>query len=177
MNLTITGRHYDVPDALKIFIKEKLSKIQMMDEAISIQATLTLEKTRNTAEFLVKGKDFMFQAQEQSSDMTQSVDAALEKIERQARKHKEMYKSRRQKNNELDTAQFVTSELSSTDEGFMPEIIETDKFIPKPMSIEEAAEQLSLSKASFMVFRNSRNDKINVLYVRKDGNYGLIQPE
>jgi len=171
MNIIITGRHLELTDNLKDYAEEKIKKFEKylnnnIGEAI---VTLSVEKYRHKAEVLLKVNGVMIQAESITGEMYSSIDEVVEKLERQVKRHKEKWVSRR-KGEEKAAASAETAEK-------IPAIIKNKSFDIKPMTPEEAAVQMGLLDRNFFVFTNASSGDINVLYKRKDGDLGLISPK
>jgi putative sigma-54 modulation protein len=184
MSVDFTGRHIEVTPALRSFTLEKLEKLnKYLDDIIETHVILSVEKHRHIAEIIVHSRTTTVSGSSETSDMYSAIGLVAEKLERQAKKHKEKVKRR---NNRKGTASIRTSlppappaEPRSTSGGLVEEarIIQTNRYRVKPMTPEEAVLEVTSSRNEFVVFRNSQSQKISVLYRRPDGNYGLIEPE
>jgi putative sigma-54 modulation protein len=169
MNIIITRRHLELTDNLKEYAKGKIKKFKKYLNNITEAAiTLSVEKYRHKAEVLLKANGLMIQAESVTGEMYSSIDEVVEKLERQVKKYKEKWISYRK--GEEKTPAALKSEES------FPVIIKKKSFDIKPMSAEEAAMQMELLDKNFFVFTNASSGSINVLYRRKDGNFGLIKP-
>jgi len=169
MNIIITGRHLDLTDNLKDYTKQKIEKFKKYLNNISeVTITLSVEKYRHKAEVLLKVNGVMIQAESITGEIYSSIDDVVEKLGRQIKKYKEKWISYR-KNDEK-------TPITPKSEEFSPAIIKRKSFDIKPMSPEEAAMQMELLDKNFFVFTNASSGDINVLYKRKDGNLGLIEP-
>ena len=198
LNLEITGRHVKVTSALRTFTAEKLAKIRrLVDGPLEFHVILTVEKHRHAAEIVTHGRNLSLSAREITQDMYSSIGECVEKLESQARKHKEKYSARRRRagspkkadqpsrSSSDDGANATPSArkrkaqtaVSAHDPDAAPRIIRTAMRRRKPMSVEEAALEVMDTDVGFVVFRNDRSQRINVLYRRKNGSFGLIDPE
>lgn len=179
MQITTTFRHMDSSEALKAYAAEKLEKVQKyIDEPIVAQVFLTVEKIRHTAEVTINAKGITIKASEETNDMYAALDAVIDKIERQLRRYKERIKEHKPAGD--DSARKVRKTVltaESIDQRQQPVIIKSDTFSIKPMSVEEAVMQMDLLHKEFLVYTDSTTEEINVIYRRKDGNYGLIEPQ
>ncbi|MGH9463304.1 MAG: ribosome hibernation-promoting factor, HPF/YfiA family [Vicinamibacteria bacterium] len=191
MNIHITGRHIDVTDAQRQLIESKLSKLgRFIDGITDIHVTLSVEKYRQRAEVQVhsRGNTYLTAAEE-SEDLYSSIQQVIEKVQAQARKHsdKRVRKKRRAARREdAGTFNVLAARESGNagglepgmmdDEGIGPRVVETQSFVIKPLSVEEAVAEIDGGAAEFLVFRNALNERVNVIYRRRDGNYGLIDP-
>lgn len=170
MNIIITGRHFDLTENLKNYAEEKIEKFKKYLNNGITEATITLsvEKYRHKAEVLLKVNGMMIQAESITGEMYSSIDEVVEKLERQLKKYKGKRVSHR-KGEEKTTKSSESPESSAR-------IIKKQSFDIKPMSPEEAVMQIELLDKNFFVFTNSSSGDVNVLYKRKDGHFGLIEP-
>lgn len=183
MNIVITGRHFNVTDPIKKHANEKISKLdKFLSKIIEVHAILTVEKDRHTAELTAIGKDMKVTAVETTSDMYVSIDMAVMSLEKQLKKLHDKVKEHRGKRVQkikeraLRFTSILTDYLSKRSEPRPASGIVERKSIPeKPMSLDEAVEELKVSKNEFLVFREFENNTVNVIYKRKDGNFGLIK--
>jgi len=183
MKIHVTGRQIEVTDALKMLIESKLGKLERFIDGITdIHVTLSVEKYRQRAEVQVhsRGNTYLT-AVEESDDLYASIQQVIEKIHAQARKqHAKRIGKRRRTARRESTATFnvlartAVGELSEAGAG--PRVVESQSFVVKPLSVEEAVQEIDGGHAEFLVFRNALNERVNVIYRRKDGNYGLIDP-
>lgn len=178
MKITFKGKHIEVTDAMRSYIEKRLNKIDRhFDHILEIIVTLSVEKNRQIVEATLQASRALIRAEEGTDDMYASIDKVVDKLERQIQKYKEKYfqkphpgSGRRGLVNEG-----VNVEDSEPDR--IVKIVKTKRFAIKPMSVEEAAMQMDLLGHNFFVFANDNTNKVNVLYKRKDGNFGLIEPE
>jgi putative sigma-54 modulation protein len=179
MQISTTFRHMDSSDALKRYAEEKLEKVQkFIDEPIVAQVILTVEKIRHIAEVTINAKGITIKASEETNDMYAALDAVIDKIERQLRRYKERIKEHKpaSESSERKVRKTVLT-AESIDQRQQPVIVKSDTFSIKPMSVEEAVMQMDLLHKEFLVYTDSTTEGINVIYRRKDGNYGLIEPQ
>jgi len=178
MQITTTFRHMDPSEALKSYAEEKLERVKKyIDEPAVVQVFLTVEKIRHSAEVTITAKGITIKAAEESNDMYASLDAVSDKIERQLRRFKERIKAHKPTEGRARNVQKAIVEARSIDEAKEPVIIKTKSFSMKPMSVEEAVMQMELLHKDFLVYTEASTENINVVYRRKDGNYGVIAPE
>ena len=175
MKFIITGRNIEVTEGLKAAIYEKLGKLERyFTPDTEIHVTLSVQKDSQKIEVTIPVKGNLIRSEQTSSDMYVSIDLVEEVIERQLRRYKTILIAQTQ-NVESFSASFLESEDEPDDEGI--KIVKTKKFAIKPMDAEEACLQMELLGHSFYVFFNSETEETNVVYKRKDGTYGLIEPE
>ncbi len=188
MNITVTGRHMEMTDALKAYIQTGLEKVEShFDNAFDADVILDVEKHRHIAEINLLANGVRINSKEASADMYGSVDAALAKLEKQIRKYKDRI-NRHQPRTAREARDYHHA-IISLDGDNAPEtmessiavahrIVEREKLSMKPMSVEEATMQLELVEdQTFIVFSNADTSEVNVLYAREDGTFGLIEPK
>ena len=172
MNVTVKGRHMDITDALKSYAVEKVTKVgKYLPESSEAQITLAVEKFRHKAEVLIKTNGILIQASEESEEMYASIDKVMDKLNRQVKKYKERLKGHKGVGLEKGAPAEHVEEGEK-----IPEIIRTKRFDMKPMTPEEAVMQMDLLDKEFFVFANVNTGAVSVIYRRRDGNVGLIEP-
>lgn len=179
MNIIVTGRHLEVTPALRSYAEEKIKKAgKYFNNVTEAIITLTVEKYRHKAEVQLRANGVLIQAEEVTAEMYSSIDQVMDKIERQLKKFKEKltrHKGRGEEEASPVPEESLTSEVSEEKEG-LPRIIRRKRFAMKPMSPEEAVMQMELSDKDFFIFANDSTGDINVIYRRRDGDVGLIEP-
>lgn len=174
MRFIITGKGTQVTEALRNAVEEKLGKLEhYFNPDTEIHVTLKVEKDRQKIEVTVPVKGHIIRAEQVSDDMYVSIDLVEDIIERQLRRYKTKIIDSKQQNAEFFTSEFMQEENDDED----IKITRTKRFAVKPMDVEEACVQMELLNHSFFVFRSAESDEVNVVYKRKDGSYGLIEPE
>ena len=170
MNIAFVFKNFEPSDHLKKYASrrfEKLGRFIHKSENVEMTVNLSVDKFRHKAEVQIAGDTFNLGAAEQSEDMYATVDMILDKLETQIKKHSEKLKEKRRVSGPAAEA--------GPAEGGERTIIGEDKFVPKPMFLDEAAMQLEqLHDENFLVYLDADTNRINVLYRRKDGNFGLI---
>jgi len=178
-DITVTFRHLEATTALRAYAEKKAAKIkEYFGDPNEVNVVLSLEKHRYTAEITLKAGRITVNAKEETEDMYSAIDSAVDKINRQMKKHKD--KIKHHKVNPITreiTSRYNILSSSSTGEDKQPKIIKSEQIYAKPMSLEEAVMQLGLAHNDFLVFINDATGKINVIYHRKDGDFGLVEPE
>lgn len=173
MKVTITGRHIKLSDDMRAYAEEKMHKVEAhFDHIIEGHMTLSTEKHRRIAEVTLNAKRATFHAQEETEDMYASIDGVMEKVDTQIRRHKDKLKDRKHSHKEL-----TPIDVDDLEEESEPVIIKVDKFASKLLTMQEAVAQIELTGDDFLMFSNSQTDQVNVVYKRKDGNYGWIEPD
>ncbi|MBB6216446.1 putative sigma-54 modulation protein [Anaerosolibacter carboniphilus] len=174
MRVRVSGRNLAVTDALKDTITSKLEKFgKYFKEDTEAQATLSVEKNRQIIEITIPINGSILRAEESTEDMYASVDKALDKLNRQIGKYKTKLEKRYQGH---DTIRFEYIPDVEPGEKSESKIVRTKRFSIKPMDPEEAVLQMELLGHNFFVFTNGDTEEVNVVYKRKDGDYGLIEP-
>lgn len=191
MNLQVKGRNIAVTEALRSYVDEKLTKLgKNLNSASTMEVELFCEKNPSiadsqVAEVTIFTKGPVLRAKGASSDMYASIDLVHDKLNRQVKKYRGKLVSHNAhvrgsltppepEPGELEMALALQEEEET---GVGPQIVKTKQFGIKPMAPEEAAMQLELIGHDFFVFRNAESSDINVIYRRRDGNYGLIEPK
>lgn len=193
MHVTVTGRNLELTPALKEYLMDKLQRSQKhFDHALNVTALLSVSKNPSvaqsqTAEITIKVNGAVIRGEESTENMYASIDLVADKIERQLRKYKTRYYHKGNKGKahevaeaidvspEVDTDAAVNKELALED--IRPKIVRSKRFPLKPMLPEEACKHMDLLGHDFFMFINSESNQVNTVYHRRDGNYGLIEPE
>ena len=175
MNYIISGKNIEVTDALKQAIYEKLERIEkFFGEDTAAQVTLSVDKDRQKIEVTIPMKGHTIRAEQASDNMYVSIDLVEEVIERQIRKYRKKLIDKKQAAISFSQA-FIEEEDEIQDDEI--QIVKSKKFAIKPTIPEEACLQMEMLGHSFYVFLNADTDQVNVVYKRKNGTYGLIEPE
>jgi putative sigma-54 modulation protein len=184
MRVTVKGKNVHVPDSLKAYVEKKLQKLNRyfsnIKEAV---VTQTIQRNWYVIEVQVEGDGVFLRGEDRSPDMYACVDAIVEKLEKQVKR----FKGKLMLHPREGVGAAMAAELSpegsaetgeeEEEELPLPGLVRTKRFAVKPMTPDEAAMQMELLNHDFFVFLNGDSEQINVLYRRKDGNYGLIEPE
>ena len=173
MRFTISGKNLEVTDSMRKAVMEKLGKLERyFTPETKIIVTMSVEQDRQKIEVTIPLKGNVIRSEQVSNDMYVSIDLVEEVIERQLRKYKQKLVDRHQDGS--FKREFLEYEAEDTDD---IRIVRTKQFDIKPMYPEDACVQMELLGHSFYVFRNAENDQVNVVYKRKGGTYGMIEPE
>ncbi len=177
MRFEYTGRHVEVSPAIRRHVEQHFKKLDHIfnDSTLSTHVIIDVEKNRQTGEIVVNWRDHTLTAKDTNADMYMALTRAMAKIEKQALKLKKKIIDRKQ--SARSTARIAPEpdgRLEATPRP--PRIIAARRYPVKPMTSEEAALNLSGRTDQFVVFRDADTDRLCVLYRRKDGNYGLIEP-
>jgi putative sigma-54 modulation protein len=178
MRLDITGRHVEITPAIRELIDKRLVRLGRLlnDSAISAQVILTREKYRHLTEIVVHARgDRMLRGFGEGTGWPASLRQSSEKIEQQAQKVKGKWAERKRKGAGARAVSVPPNGESVSLPA--PRIVRASRYPVKPMSVEDAALQVNTDRDNFIVFRNADTDAISILYRRKDGNLGLIEPD
>jgi len=183
VNYVIRGNNLEVTEALRNFIEKKISRLEKyFDAPPSADAHIALSVIHDDhkVEVTIPLQGVLVRAEEKSADMYASIDLVVEKLERQIRKYKtRINRKPRQEGSRrsqlVGSGKTVNAFVNEEDEPL--EVVRTKRFHLKPMDVEEAIMQMELLGHHFFVFSNAETDEVNVVYRRKDGRYGLIEPE
>ncbi|MFO7636293.1 MAG: ribosome-associated translation inhibitor RaiA [Clostridia bacterium] len=174
MKMIITGKHMDVGEDVRTWAEKKFSKLEKFFRRDS-EANITVDsrkRGKHKLDATITYKGMIFRAEVENKDVFAAIDKAVEVIERQIRKNKTRLEKR------LHEGAFdqymVTDDVVEESE---IKIVKSKKFAMKPMTPEEAVLQMELVGHSFFVFQDGETEKVCVVYRRKDGNYGLIEPQ
>ena len=183
MRLQVKGKNVEVSEAIRAYAEEKLGRLErQLADPTRVELELAVEKNpsiadNHVAEATIWTKGPVLRARESSTDMRASIDLLTDKLERQVTRYREKRRRRTPRSGNGKTAEPVTSIAPITlDEGVGPLIVKTKQFAMRSMRPEEAVVELELIGHDFFVFRNDETDAINVVYRRRDGGYGLIEP-
>lgn len=170
MKFQVRGRNIEVTAALKEYVEKRLGKLQRyFDQLGDAQVSLSVTKDVHRVEVTMPINGMLLRGEESSEDMYASIDLVAEKLEKQIMKYKGKISKRSGKG-------VIENKYVEAVENNEPQIVRTKRFAVKPMVVDEALLQMNLLGHSFFVFTNDETDQVNVLYKRKDGNYGLIEP-
>lgn len=178
MQLSVTFRHMEPSDALKGYVQERTGKlIKYIDKPLESQVTLSVQKFRQIADVVITANGIRIAGQEAHEDMYAAIDLVMDKIERQVKKYRDKIRKHKPSQGKEIRWRRDIYQQESFDEDREPVVVRTENYFVKPMSVDEAAMQMDLSHHDFLVFNNASTQTVNVLYRRKDGNYGLIVPQ
>lgn len=174
MRVSIIAKNTTATPALTEMIEKKLSKVKKFFEPeVEAKVKLSVQKNTQKVEITIPFNGNILRAEEVTDDMYKSIDLVINKLERRIRKQKTKLSKRSN-----DSLRFP--ELDEVVDNVEEEngiVVRTKRFMVKPMSAEEAILQMELLGHSFFVYRDAEEDKISVVYKRKDGDYGLLEPE
>ena len=196
MRLDITGRHVDITPTLRQLIERRLARLERLlnDSIVSVKVILTLEKYRHRAEVILHARgDHTLRGLGEGNAWPLSIRQAVEKLEQQAERVKTKWAERKRSDTRRRVPRAVragttpgaargggaaaAADRAETGETRVPRVIRASRYPVKPMSVEDAVMRLEETPETFLVFRNADSDAVTILYRRKDGNVGLIEPD
>jgi len=186
MQVSITGRHVELTEPLKVYTKEKLLHLKhSFDQVVDVHVVLSVEKFRQRCEVTIQANRLSIHGSHETEDMYASIDGVVDKLNRQLHR----YRAKMHKHQGIpadDTAPIALShkilEMLSQEEEIpadqTPDVLEMEQMSAKPMSVDEAMMQMELSdRQPVLVFTNEETNSLNVLYRRHDGKLGWIAPD
>ncbi len=198
--IQVTGRHVSVTEAMKDYCRRKMASLHLdYPKIIEVQVILDVQKYRHLAEVILHCSNHItIEASSESEDMYASIDQVVDRIARRMRKYKtrlmQKHRPRRHGVQHLEEQVLrwewldrinrepeqngigAAPDSPEVAEAPGPEVIHTEKYPVKPMFVDEAVLQMEMSSKQFLVFLNAKSEKVNVLYRRKSGDFGLIEP-
>ena len=175
MKVTVIAKNMELTDALKEIVQKKISKLEKYFEAnVEAKATLTVQKNRQIIEVTIPFNGVILRGEEATSDMYKSLDLVGDKLERQIRKQKTRLSRKHGGSLRFGEINNIDLKSEQEEEG---KLVKVKKFGVKPMNSEEAILQMDLLGHNFFVYQDADSNKVNVIYKRKDGDYGLLEPE
>ena len=175
MKITMIGRKVTLRDNFKERVEKKLSKFnRMFDENADAKVSVTVERNHLTVEVTIRNGGMVYRAESSAKEMNEALDAVVDVLGGQIRKNKCRLEKKLRSG--------ALNEFLAADEGAEPEeevyqVVRTKRFPVKPLAVEEAILEMNMVGHQFYMFRNVDTNEINVVYVRRDGNYGLLEPD
>lgn len=182
MKIQVRGNHLEVTEALHQYVEKKIGRLEKYFHAPTehtVHVTLSVVRDYHTVEVTMPINGFVIRAEERSGDMYASIDTVSDKLEKQIEKHKTKLNKRvRQEGTHSLFKEQGEGNLGVLveDEEDLSDLVRVKKFAVKPMPVDEAIMQMDLLGHDFFVFSNAETEEVNVVYKRKDGQYGLIEP-
>lgn len=176
MQTSLTFKNLDPSENLKSYVQNKLDRFdKFLDNPAIATVVLSVEKFRHIAEVNINGDRLSIQGKEETNDMYSSIDMVLDKLKKQIKKNKQKMKKKRG-GARVKGKDIVSDEIIQSSDSKTTRLVDIKNIDYKPMDIEEAILQMDVVNNSFLVFTNSKTERVNVLYRRNDGDYSLIQP-
>lgn len=177
MTIEYTGRQTDVPQSLRTLAERKLRKVDRLLGGIThAHVILAVDKHRMAAEVSVHSRRVDLSAAEESGDLAVSLANVLDKLARQAQRHVGRIRERKRRPAGAAPVRPRSSGEAGREDG-APRVVRSRRFLAKAMTVEEAALEMGQSREGVVVFRDAVTERVSVLYRRRDGNLGLIEPE
>ncbi len=182
MRISVTGKNGSLPDALKQHVEKKVRKLdRYFRDLQTIEIEHTLERGQYIIELNLEGDGITLRSEERCHDLYAAVDNAVEKMERQVKRFKTRVRRGHQRPGAVkEVTTGLEADTLTEDEDSLSQtlhIVRRKRFPMKPMPAEEAARQMELVDHDFFLFQNEETGEFNVLYRRRSGDYGLIEPE
>ena len=175
MKITITGRKVNLRDHFKELVEKKLSRFdRIFDEDAQAKVVVTVLKNRQTVEITIRSRGMYYRAEKTADEMNDALDDVISALASQIRRNKDRLVKKIHSSALAEDVQPLRKTDEEQDEY---KVVRTKHFCVKPMSVEEAILQMNLLEHQFFMFRNEDDNEINVVYKRKDGNYGLLTPD
>jgi len=176
MQINVTAKGVEVPPNLKDLAERKLAKLQRVLHNIEVVDIIcSRERHWRVLEVTINANGLLIRAEERAADFPSALDSLCHKVERRVKKSRSRMIQRYRE--AADTREAWAALAEEEEESVQPSLVRSKRFTVKPMTPEEAAAEMELLAHDFHVFRNAETGQVNVLYRRKDGNYGLIEPE
>ena len=172
MKITIVGRKVNLRDNFKELAEKKLSKFdRIFDEDAEATVTVTVERNRQTVEITIKQRGLIYRAEETTQEMNEALDHVVAALGKQIRRNK----TKLERTKKMQPVELTDTYYDEPDEEY--QLVRTKRFFVKVMTPEEAILQMNLLGHEFFMFRDDVSGEINVVYRRKDGDYGLLVPD
>uniref|UniRef100_A0A7C2E4E2 Ribosome hibernation promoting factor n=1 Tax=Ammonifex degensii TaxID=42838 RepID=A0A7C2E4E2_9THEO len=172
MQIAVRGKNLKVTDALRSYVEKRLAKLERyLNNFGEVQVTLSVERENHRVEVTVPVNGMILRGEEATHDMYAAVDMVVEKLGKQIERYKGRWFNRRAR---TGPEVGVPAPEDPAEEAF--KVVRVKRFPMKPMSIDEAIMQMNLLGHNFFIFANAETEAVSVVYRRKDGNYGLIEP-
>jgi putative sigma-54 modulation protein len=182
MKIEITGRQLDLPATLKKFVADKLRKLERwLDGPATVHVVLSGEKHRLRAEITAKTRSRSLSGEAETDDIRTAVAEAVDKLERRAVRHKEKLAARKRRVRRSRPSRGTTGPAAEglPSDGQPPKgrLVQSERYRLKPLLPEDAVLELEGTGEDLLVFRNADTERLNVVYRRRDGRYGLVEPD
>ncbi|MDR2523157.1 MAG: ribosome-associated translation inhibitor RaiA [Synergistaceae bacterium] len=181
MEVRFVMRGTEIDAGLKNYMEGKVSKLEkFFSRILSSQVVVSFHKGKHYVEATANANGVILRAEENAQDARRAFDQALKSLERQIKRHNDYLKNKGQFHSEADfsfSIEGVADDAKGDTSGSDPVISKVKRISLHPMDAKEAAMQMELVGHSFFMFRNGETGDVNVVYKRKDGNYGLLEPD
>ncbi|MDQ5986790.1 MAG: Ribosome hibernation promotion factor [Syntrophus sp. SKADARSKE-3] len=174
MKISVTFRNTEGEEWYKQYVDERLQKLKKyLDQPVEAHVVLSVEKFRNVVEINLSDNGLNVNTKEEAKEMQAAIDNAVEKIERQLKKHRE--KIRDHKNNVNKNDVLAEGAVEESEDSLDARIAETRRAVLEPMSLEDAVMEMETTKHRFLLYRDATSENVCVIYRREDGRFGLIE--
>jgi putative sigma-54 modulation protein len=178
VKIEYTGRQIDIDDDFRVHAERKLRKLgKVLHDITHVHVVVTADRHRKSVELTVQSRHLTLAASEESNDLVSSLSMVIDKLVRQAQRHLGKLRTRKhyEKAGRGLWSGILAPATSAT--GEKQRLIHSRRFVAKPMTVDEAVLELSKSSDELVVFRDASTERISVLFRRKDGHLGIIEPE
>lgn len=179
MKFNVRGENIEITNALKEYAERKVGRIEKYFDTpptSEVKVTMKVEKDVHSVEVTIVFPNLVLRGEESNGDMYAAIDLVVEKLERQIKKYKTKINRKFRQDGSLKNL-FKDGVSNGKEDDEEIKVVKIKRFNIKPMDVEEAILQMDMLGHSFFVFSNSETEEMNVVYKRKDGKYGLIEPE
>jgi len=178
MKIEYTGRQTEVAPEIRRLAERKLGKLAKVLRGItSVHVVLGADRHRQVVEVTVQSRHLTLAASEESPDQAVSLTTVMDKLTRQAQRHMGRLRERKRRAPARTAALPSAAPARPARGDGEPRVVRSRRFVAKPMTVDEAVLEVETSGEGFLVFRDATTERVSVLYRRKDGNLGLIEPE
>ncbi len=176
MRIDYTAKKVNLHEDFKKLAEKKINRLsRMFSDDATARVTVKVEKNRQTVEITIKDNSMIFRSEQTCKEMNEALDEVIYSLSRQIRKNKTKLNK---KLRSQALGEFIAEKFDEEVSEEAYDIVKTKQFFLKPLTIEEAILQMNMLDHSFFVFVNSdSDDKLNVVYKRNDGKYGLLEPQ
>lgn len=175
MNIKITGRNIEVTDAIKDYVTKRLERLEKFEgNNTDVNVVCSVEREEQIVEMQINYNGDFIRIEERNPDLYASIDLAIDKVERQMRKEKE---KKNDKNRQESLKEKILGMFSGKEATEIGEVTKTKTYEIKPITLEDAKLKLEEKEDMFMAFVNASDNKVNVIYQRGDGTFGVVVPE
>ncbi len=176
MKVTVIGRKVSLRDNFKELVTKKLSRFdRIFDEDAEAKTVVTVEKNRQTVEITIRSRGMLYRAESSADEMNTALDEVIDSLGSQIRRNKKRLAKKIRPSAFDVSGEAASAKKEAEEESY--QVVRTKRFAVKPMSVDEAILQMELLEHQFFLFRNEETAEINVVYRRRDGGFGLLEPE
>lgn len=183
MELMVVGKNFEITQSIRDYLAKKIKKLTRhlpdIDEA---KVEIHEEKTKSpehrvSVQITIKSRGTLLRSEERSANAHTAIDAVIDVLGRRIERYKAKFEKKGRGANSARHIPAVSENVTSRKDSFTPELVRIKRFTVKSMTVEDATEQMELLSHDFFLFVNGESGELNLIYRRKDGNYGLIETE